>query len=141
MVRILRIGGQALIYVWAMEQEKDGVKSNYLKNYTGNTSVTNDHPNKNCNSSDTSAIAGPSINLPVHVNRTQFKSQDMLVPWHLKAKDSLTQQEEVHYRYYHIFRGEELKNLVAELEGVIVKDFYYDRGNWCIILQKTAFSG
>ena len=126
MLRILRPGGEALIYVWAMEQERDGVKSNYLK-------TTENSPKDEPLVEDSNP---GSSHLPIHVNRTQFKAQDMLVPWHLKAQHSTTNQEQVHYRYYHIFESEELKDLMKEFDNVDVKDYYYDRGNWCIIIKK-----
>ncbi|XP_023592713.1 alkylated DNA repair protein alkB homolog 8 isoform X2 [Trichechus manatus latirostris] len=111
LVRLLRPGGKALIYVWAMEQEYNKQKSKYLR---GNR---NSQGKKEEISSDASvqelleqmpdmgdqdsACSVPSISdfweggcnsskvtnskLPVHTNRTSFHSQDLLVPWHLKG--------------------------------------------------------
>lgn len=44
LVRVLRPGGQALVYVWAMEQEINKVKSKYLKEkeFDGSPSVRDD---------------------------------------------------------------------------------------------------
>ncbi|KAM9659568.1 tRNA (carboxymethyluridine(34)-5-O)-methyltransferase ALKBH8 [Trichechus inunguis] len=111
LVRLLRPGGKALIYVWAMEQEYNKQKSKYLR---GNR---NSQGKKEEISSDASvqelleqmpdmgdqdsACSVPSVSdfweggcnsskvtnskLPVHTNRTSFHSQDLLVPWHLKG--------------------------------------------------------
>lgn len=112
LVRLLRPGGKALIYVWAMEQEYKKKKSKYLReNRIGQVKKEEilddasmqellveqmpDVGNQN------SASSAPSISdsqeggcnsrkvtnskLPIHTNRTSFHSQDLLVPWHLKG--------------------------------------------------------
>nr|XP_036876263.1 alkylated DNA repair protein alkB homolog 8 isoform X1 [Manis javanica] len=112
LVRLLRPGGKALIYVWAMEQEYDKKKSKYLrenrisqgkkKAINSGTSVQELRVEQmpNVDSQDP-ACSVPSISdfqegacnsrkvtnskLPIHTNRTSFHSQDLLVPWHLKG--------------------------------------------------------
>ncbi|XP_039724646.1 alkylated DNA repair protein alkB homolog 8-like isoform X2 [Pteropus medius] len=112
LVRLLRPGGKALIYVWALEQEYNKKKSKYLRenrlsqgrkeDISNDTSVQGllveqmlDVGNQD------SACSAPSVNdfqkggcnsrkvtnskLPIHTNRTSFHSQDLLVPWHLKG--------------------------------------------------------
>ena len=92
------------------------------------------------------------LQLPVHVNRTNFDAQDVLVPWHLKGKKGSNElvndgsvgvehthesKTEVNCRYYHVFHQAELQTLCSELiYAVQVKDSYYDKGNWCVILEK-----
>ncbi|XP_036241520.1 alkylated DNA repair protein alkB homolog 8 isoform X1 [Molothrus ater] len=111
LARLLRPGGTALIYVWAMEQEYKNQKSKYLKEKNGsknkekemNTGTAqrplNDQGPDNCSQDsawsnqllndfkDESCGAMPvaDFRLPVHTNRTSFHSQDLLVPWHLKG--------------------------------------------------------
>lgn len=87
-------------------------------------------------------------NLPVHVNRTEFKQQDMLVPWQLKKPrpktDEKRQQTKMleenkvstFHRYYHVFQYGELDALCTNIPGCEIKKSYYDQGNWCVILQK-----
>ncbi|KAF6101943.1 alkB-like protein 8, tRNA methyltransferase [Phyllostomus discolor] len=112
LVRLLRPGGKALIYVWAMEQEYNKKKSKYLREdrtspekkeeISSDTSVqemlVEQMPGVG---NQDSAYSVPSINnfqngscnskkganskLPIHTNRTSFHSQDLLVPWHLKG--------------------------------------------------------
>uniref|UniRef100_A0A8C8DZG6 AlkB homolog 8, tRNA methyltransferase n=1 Tax=Oryzias sinensis TaxID=183150 RepID=A0A8C8DZG6_9TELE len=116
LVRLLKPGGQALIYVWAFEQEYNKQKSKYLKQIFkedhGEFSSTNLLSEKSQKSSG-EQISDPSCHLEnshkpsdnmqgvsrvpdahlsVHTNRTAFISQDLLVPWHLKGGKS--QQEE-----------------------------------------------
>ncbi|XP_045068740.1 alkylated DNA repair protein alkB homolog 8 [Coregonus clupeaformis] len=109
LARLLRPGGRALIYVWAVEQEYNKQKSKYLKETRqhGPTDDSTDHNNQESKSltgnatdayntaQDTSGISmgctkvhretESPAKLSVHTNRTAFNSQDLLVPWHLKG--------------------------------------------------------
>lgn len=112
LVRLLRPGGKALIYVWAMEQEYKKKKSKYLReNRIGQVKkeeilddasmqellveqmpdVGNQHPASSAPSISDSQKGGcnsrkvTNSTLPIHTNRTSFHSQDLLVPWHLKG--------------------------------------------------------
>ena len=84
--------------------------------------------------------------LTVHVNRTQFKAQDLLVPWHLRNNNKVKGQgqgsevkpEPVFHRYYHVFKKGELETLCRAAGNVDIIESYYDKGNWCVILQKQA---
>ncbi|XP_030333688.1 alkylated DNA repair protein alkB homolog 8 isoform X2 [Strigops habroptila] len=111
LARLLRPGGTALIYVWAMEQEYKNQKSKYLKEKNGSkdkeeeiNTGTAQRPLSNqmsdCSSRDSACsdrfLSDPKdkgcdakpmadTTLPIHTNRTSFHSQDLLVPWHLKG--------------------------------------------------------
>ncbi|XP_037697248.1 alkylated DNA repair protein alkB homolog 8 isoform X2 [Choloepus didactylus] len=121
LVRLLRPGGKALIYVWAMEQEYNKRKSKYLRGnrisqgmkgaLSSNTSVQGlfveqmsdvDSQDLACSVPSNDDLQEKGCNsrkvgnskLPIHTNRTSFHSQDLLVPWHLKgnpAKDKPVQ--------------------------------------------------
>ncbi|XP_031202318.1 alkylated DNA repair protein alkB homolog 8 isoform X3 [Mastomys coucha] len=112
LARLLRPGGQALIYVWAMEQEYKNQKSKYLK---GNRISQGDkdklnsatsmeellvnqmpegvsedpalsvHSSNHTKEEEYKSRKVPNSELPIHTNRTCFHSQDVLVPWHLKG--------------------------------------------------------
>uniref|UniRef100_A0A672KQQ6 Uncharacterized protein n=1 Tax=Sinocyclocheilus grahami TaxID=75366 RepID=A0A672KQQ6_SINGR len=101
LVRLLKVGGRALIYVWAMEQEYNNQKSKYLKERTTGTSMERSdelktEENKSNQqeghdrkiSTDVKCIEEQNVTQPrihIHTNRTAFLSQDLLVPWHLKG--------------------------------------------------------
>ena len=152
--RLLRVGGQALVYVWAVEQEKDNVKSKYLR-----SSKTSASPDSKLGILSTT---GDIPELPVHINGTAFKAQDMLVPWHLKKSTGAAQQDQecnaqmagsssaavtdessdvkspqVLHRYYHTFVDGELQRLCGLIAGVQVVNSYYDQGNWCVVIERT----
>lgn len=106
LVRLLKPGGRALIYVWAFEQEHNKLKSKYLKDQKKEPGgVTPDLTNKTLEESldaqgDSSchlaqrptvrntheALSGNDGKLSIHTNRTAFNTQDLLVPWHLKGE-------------------------------------------------------
>lgn len=78
--------------------------------------------------------------LGIHVNRTQFKQQDMLVPWQRKEKKSLSKSDDctLFHRFYHVFKQGELEALCNHVAGIKIVQSYYDQGNWCVLLQKVA---
>lgn len=161
LVRLLKPGGQALIYVWAMEQEYNKQKSKYLKDSRDkeNTNPTEDeaeHPMKQNplpNPAVDNSSSDDTPKLSVHTNRTAFNSQDLLVPWHLKGAEKNTCQQggsssaadtkkipapaPVFHRYYHVFQKGELESLCRLVRDIEIRTSYHDQGNWCVILEKA----
>ncbi|XP_030896442.1 alkylated DNA repair protein alkB homolog 8 [Leptonychotes weddellii] len=173
LVRLLRPGGMALIYVWAMEQEYKKKKSKYLRENRprqGEEEATHSHaaepgrlleqvpdagdqdaPRPGSAAPDVRAAGGGArkvtdAKLPVHTNRTSFRSQDILVPWHRKgnpARDEPVRATGSHgpgpvfRRYYHVFCAGELEEACRSLSHVRLLQSYYDQGNWCVVLQKV----
>ncbi|KAF6021374.1 ALKBH8 [Bugula neritina] len=91
LIRVVRPGGKCLIYVWAMEQSRpptqhrddtssqvpaQGIASTYLKSGASDQ----------CSDGKYMSTLDGHCQLPVHQNRTQFASKDMLVPWNLKKR-------------------------------------------------------
>lgn len=126
MIRVLRPTGKCLIYAWAKEQHKDSTDSFYLK-----YSKKNKDKNEISLSEISERISECQVTLPVHENRTNFAYNDMLVPWKKKDGDRFL-------RYYHVFQENELAKLCAEVPAVMIKEIYYDQGNWCAILTKCT---
>jgi len=129
MTRVLAPGGKFLIYVWAKDQRK-GEASSYLK-----------QNKKNFKKSQVEVKVEEEIGqfgLPVHVNRTQFKHQDLLVPWKLKNEKTpeICENSPVFQRYYHVFEEGELEGLIGQIDQLTVIRSYYDQGNHCVIAQK-----
>ena len=78
--------------------------------------------------------------LQVHVNRTKFKQQDLLVPWQLKGKNKpevSNSPNNTYHRFYHVFKKGELESLCSKVSSCKVIKSYYDQGNWAVILEKT----
>jgi len=129
MVRLLRSGGRALIYVWAKEQQRGQKKSTYLLQQPREISSAS-----SVNTPNTATL------LPVHENRTNFKHSDVLVPWKLNPKTASlrdsSSRETTYHRFYHVFTEGELEALCSLVAGVTIVESYYDQGNWCVIFRK-----
>ncbi|XP_023549869.1 alkylated DNA repair protein alkB homolog 8-like isoform X2 [Cucurbita pepo subsp. pepo] len=81
--------------------------------------------------------------------------QEYFVPWHLPyhraevsgtsagalasglAKKDDKKAAVVYNRYYHVFSEGELERLVSGMDNAVVVDRFYDKSNWCIVLEKT----
>ncbi|XP_058462051.1 alkylated DNA repair protein alkB homolog 8 [Malaya genurostris] len=131
-VRVLRPGGYALIYVWAKDQEANSKKSSYLRQ-----NKLNNKPSKGTDQSLHVMIPKEdhiteSI-LPIHTNRTQFQHQDLLVPW--KLQNGKQETKKTFLRFYHVFEEHELDNLCRSVEGISIEESYYDQGNWCVLFK------
>ncbi|XP_014666928.1 PREDICTED: alkylated DNA repair protein alkB homolog 8-like isoform X2 [Priapulus caudatus] len=187
LMRVLTPGGKALIYVWAMEQERgEQAKSSYIKKKnaregerpgvrsgpgtTDAASVNRREPTTSCDGMVGETVTGNTGDatmrrrstdghpgddggsdevprkLPVHVNRTNFKHQDVLVPWHLRGgrpppvapgNDNDEQTPPVFHRFYHVFRQGELEALCASVSCARTVRSFHDNGNWCVVLEKT----
>ncbi len=88
--RILKKGGQSLIYVWAFEQPKF---ENEL-------------------------------------------SQDVNVKWTFLKKYFNSDKDKIFNRYYHLFKKNELENLISNLEDIIIIETGFQCNNWYCIIKK-----
>ncbi|CAH8825370.1 unnamed protein product [Trichobilharzia szidati] len=144
LARILRVGGEGLIQVWAKEQHgiSNSEPTYYVNRKTKPTSCDN-------NSSETSERiieAVPGVHLPLHINGTEFRNTDMLVPWKKKnhkpsvqsddTKDSLP--ESMYGRYYHLFIQGELDDLIAKVPSLKIEKSFYEQGNWVVHVKKIV---
>lgn len=80
--------------------------------------------------------------------------QEYFVPWHLPyhraeisgasasalanglAKKDDKKGAMVYNRYYHVFVDGELQRLVTGIDNAVIVDQFYDKSNWCIVLEK-----
>ncbi|VVC36459.1 Hypothetical protein CINCED_3A015584 [Cinara cedri] len=131
--RVLAVGGQALVYVWAKEQCRNQNLSTYLKQNNTNKQK----PKSASEMTKEFCVESIDINLPVHINRSNFVHNDLLVPWKLNQKKNQEHEPQMHLRYYHVFEETELKYLCEQIPNCKIVDYYYDQGNWCVIFEKT----
>nr|CAB3221266.1 alkylated DNA repair protein alkB homolog 8-like [Phallusia mammillata] len=135
LLRVTMPGGKILVYVWAEEQNFRNKRSNYLKNAdTQNHEIVESSVKKDHSS---------GLSLPIHKNRTNFKQQDMLVPWKLKKQTTEKPNDNfsnppTFYRYYHVFKQLELERLCFQCPHCRIVESYHDNGNWAVILQKDS---
>jgi len=83
-------------------------------------------------------------------SKRTFDSQDTMVPWKLNkrflqgssenSKNSTSEQDEivVYERFCHVYREGELEELCSRVPCCTIADSGWDRGNWFVMLIKTA---
>ncbi|KAK3737010.1 hypothetical protein QZH41_018392 [Actinostola sp. cb2023] len=132
--------------------ENTGTHSN-----TGNDSgmLTNTVPDASTVSQiGNDSVGRETLKVQVNMKREVFEQQDLFVPWKFKGGSqdkSIKKTQEtdgggdpaatgckVFHRFYHVFKEGELSDLCSRLDNVVAKDLYYDRGNWCIVLEKKT---
>ncbi|CAH8303701.1 unnamed protein product [Eruca vesicaria subsp. sativa] len=85
----------------------------------------------------------------------KMNQQEYFVPWHLPyhraevsgasasalasglAKKDDRKGAVVYNRYYHVFSEGELERLASGVDNAVIVDKFYDKSNWCIVLQKA----
>ncbi|KAL3845314.1 hypothetical protein ACJIZ3_002717 [Penstemon smallii] len=90
------------------------------------------------------------------IEKGNVYQQEYFVPWHLPyhraevsgasadavangfARKDDKKGAVVYNRYYHVFSEGELERLVSGVDGAVIVDRFYDKSNWCIILEKTS---
>ena len=162
LVRVLKLGGRALVTVWATQQE-DPTK---FDKWSPIELRASDEASAGSDDSATSCTSRPPKPSSWAANRQQ-PSADYFVPWHLpfhRAEGALEAakaqaaardagaanalQRPVHLdtvkkavvfsRFYHVFEHGELDSLAEQLSGAHVSDSFYDKDNWCIVLTKLS---
>lgn len=146
LIRVLRPNGRALVTVWAQEQENQEKTIMKWKPIQS----PDDPERKEAHLFVVTPILGVQ-----NVLGTQH-GLDYLVPWHLplhraegpalaneisseRLKGSIDSSKRcvVLQRYYHLYIEGELERLCDQLENVCVLESFFDKSNWCVILQKT----
>jgi ubiquinone/menaquinone biosynthesis C-methylase UbiE len=85
LLRITKLNGKIMIYVWAYEQPED--------------------------------------------SKRRFNTQDEMVPY--KTQDN------IYYRYYHLYKKNELEEEIRELENYKIIKSEYEKGNCYVIIEKV----
>lgn len=136
------------------KQQTDRPKQHSNSNYDDSLSSS-----KVVNTEGQDNREGETHSVQVNMKREVFEQQDLFVPWKFrggkqdksggnaeeKNASSSGDQEpasenNVFHRFYHVFKEGELLKLCSCLDNVVAKDLYYDRGNWCVVLEKKAES-
>ncbi|XP_057291456.1 alkylated DNA repair protein alkB homolog 8-like [Hydractinia symbiolongicarpus] len=154
LVRITRVDGSILVYVWALEQNLNESVGTICELDGAGKNSTNENEccsnlNEECVSSSKPKECEDNSNdchIEVSEGRNVFQQQDLLVPWHLKEnqktenKNTAGEKKEnkVFHRFYHVFKQGEIEDLCSRVNNVSIERVYYDRGNWCVILKKLS---
>lgn len=159
--RILKIGGCALITVWAQEQKVNNQESYYIKNKKKSQQKDNENAlrfdknemnsnevNENKNINQVSEKSESNDQQPIlHDYGKPFEKQDLFVKWNYKKMNEKKQksnnnaesaEENVYLRFYHVFINGELENLFKDILNVQIKRSFYEQGNWCVVFEKIS---
>lgn len=111
-IRILRRGGTALFYVWALE------RPSVPKAKHGNRGAK----------MLSRRFETQDVFVPWHMRTKKegASSEKILGDWH-----------DVHHRFYHVYKKGELEIELRKLDNIEVVDSYYDHQNWCCVVQKV----
>ena len=157
LTRILKIGGRALITVWAKEQKYKEKESFYISTQKKESEAV--EPKENLVKDNESNI---------HKFGKEFQKKDLFVSWNynpktstktkqknsnsiseeLKSSQSIDEsghkedekppESKVYLRYYHVFENQELEDLFKTVHNVKIVESFYEQGNWCVIYEKTG---
>lgn len=113
-LRILRIGGVALFYVWAFEQKEFEARSKHKFNQS-------------------------DVMVPFHFRTHGEHPKPPLADSHIPDHALFDAQKNaiVFQRYCHVFVQGELESLINEIPNVKIKNSYYDEGNWAVVVEKV----
>jgi len=106
--RIVRVGGQVLVTVWAFEQQK--------KKYTEQDVMIKWHLQKRFDAQGQKEGSNSEASTSADVDPSQSKVLD---------------------RYYHLFKEGELNALALEIGGLAIVKSVWDVDNWYLLMQRT----
>ncbi|CAD5314598.1 unnamed protein product [Arabidopsis thaliana] len=161
LVRVVKPGGFVLITVWAAEQEDTSLltkwtplSAKYVEEWVGPGSPMNSPRVRNNPFFSLESIPETEESLEA-LKKSQ---QEYFVPWHLPyhraevsgasasalasglAKKDDRKGAVVYNRYYHVFSEGELERLASGVGNAMIVDRFFDKSNWCIVLQKEALN-
>eukprot|EP00850_Spirogloea_muscicola_P015520 SM000119S25663 [mRNA] locus=s119:306434:309879:+ [translate_table: standard] len=160
LVRIVQPGCKVLITVWAAEQEDRSLVTRW-------TPLDDETCHRIGGLLKASDASSPQVLLPAIEEETERgqegcgsdasgTGQEYFVPWHLPyhrvevggrsadaVASSLGRRDDkkgaiVYDRYYHVFVQGELERLAATIPDAILLESFFDKSNWCIVLEKVA---
>ncbi|KAF4681051.1 Alkylated DNA repair protein alkB 8, variant 4 [Perkinsus olseni] len=111
MARLLRIGGQGLVYAWAMEQVQ------------GSTGARK--------------FQSQDVLVPWHLQKRYETSKN--AEQYASTVGATSNPELITYhRYYHVFTADEFRTLFSKVPGIRVDEIYFDSNNWAARFTKVS---
>jgi alkylated DNA repair protein alkB family protein 8 len=120
-MRVLKVGGEALFYAWAFEQEDKNSKS-------GHKFKVQD------------VLVPFHLRMQVGQERLSDTKGTELLSGAAASHGNVDEKKDavVFQRYCHVYREGELEKLFEALPWVELRTSYFDTGNWCAIARKIA---
>ncbi len=110
-VRLLRVGGEALCFVWARERPEGVPDVRYQRKMLQRT------------------FDGADMLVPWHLRRRKEGADSDRI---------LGDPIAVYKRYYHIYNEGELEDELAQVSGASVTQSYFAHQNWCAVVRRVA---
>lgn len=116
-IRILRVGGQFLLYTWAKDQAEGASRHQF-------------------DSAD--VLVKWHHKLP-KVKKEDWTEADAAALKHESAVGTVCPEKEaiIYERYCHVYEEEELRNLFAQVPEAEIISVHYDTGNWVVVAQRV----
>eukprot|EP00962_Isochrysis_galbana_P002989 scaffold834_cov130-Isochrysis_galbana.AAC.5 len=127
-MRILRPGGRGLFYAWALEQH-DG--------RSGGTCIPLASPTLPA-SPRRPLFPAPPPDLSPSPGREQPGAPPTPVSGAAGGVYDPDKRATVFQRYCHVYTEGELRELLQSVAGCLIREEYYDTGNWCALVEKDA---
>ncbi|XP_002962605.2 alkylated DNA repair protein alkB homolog 8 [Selaginella moellendorffii] len=162
LLRIVSTGGKVLVTVWAAEQEDKGLVKKWtpldekcVEGWVGDMDGGGKSKSFPATSSPSLAKIDEAEGEAGMVSAENLEEQqEYFVPWHLPyhraeiagsaeavvsgfARKDDKKSAVVYNRYYHVFVRGELERLVSSIDGAVIVDHFFDKSNWCVVLQKS----
>lgn len=128
----MKKGGEALIYVWALEQENSrrGYKEGDPQDVLVPWVLQKKQPKKNKEKKRGKKSKAQTEETTTEGSQEEKKEEEEAVEENSKNEENNTK-----FRYYHLYKQGELEDNAKAAGGIIV-DHGYERDNWYAIIQK-----
>lgn len=120
LLRIVKPQGKVLVTVWAFEQNKKFPKQDLFVPWN----LQENFHQKNLEA---------GIEDEAQIEEKPMLESEMVEKYKDEEKNAV-----VYKRYYHLFVEGELQKLLKDLPNVAIIDSFYNRDNWCVVLQKNS---
>ena len=137
-LRVLKPGGTALFYAWAKDQQSGRSGHVFPSPDVFVPFHQRIHVAKETSLPLADAVLEGACQSSADAKRPRDESESASSTAGLTAKFDTEKRAVVHQRYCHVYAEGELRSLVESVAGTVVLDEYYDTGNWCVVVEKTA---
>ena len=152
-MRVVRVGGEALFYAWALEQEEGGRSGHRFEGkdvlvpfhlrVPSKGGGASPEPEPEPDDDDPSPLGVSTVHGPAAEALRKAKARSPAAATLCAAAEAAGGEWDggkgafVFQRYCHVYEKGELPKLFAPISGwVSVQDEYYDAGNWCVVCRR-----
>lgn len=118
LMRIVKPGGRVLVTVWAFEQNKKYPKQDLFVPWNLQDNFHQKNVEEGVENED-------------NIEEKPQTDDQMVEKYKDEDKNAV-----VYKRYYHLFIEGELQKLLSDVPNTEIIDTFYNRDNWCVVLQK-----